>query len=138
MPETIRRVEYFTAAVANKPGEAARNLGALKQAGVNLTAFSGFPRGARQAQLDFMPDDAAAFKKAAKQAGLAVSAKKTGFLIEGDDRVGAVADIAARLAEAGINITSMQAICAGAGRYGGLLWVKPADVRKAAKLIGAA
>ena len=47
--------------------------------------------------------------------------------------MGAVAAIARKLAEAGINITSMQAICAGENRYGGLLWVKPEDVRKAAR-----
>jgi hypothetical protein len=49
--------------------------------------------------------------------------------------LGAVAAIARKLAEAGINITSMQAICAGENRYGGLLWVRPQDVRKAVKAL---
>lgn len=137
VPDDIRRIDYYTATVSNKPGEAARILGSLAEAGVSLTAFSGFPEGARKAQLDFMPEDAAAFKRAARQAGVAVSARKTGFLIQGQDRCGALAETASKLAQSGINIVSMQGLCAGAGRYGGLLWVKPEDVRKAAKVLGA-
>ena len=100
-------------------------------------AFSGFPEG-RKSQLDFIASDGPALVKAAKKAGLEIGKKKTAFLVEGEDRVGAVAAIARTLAEAGINIVSMQAICAGQNRYGGLLWVKPEDVRKAAKLLAAA
>jgi hypothetical protein len=32
----------------------------------------------------------------------------------------------------------VQVFCAGSGRYGGMLWVKPPDMRKAAKALGAA
>ena len=45
MADVIRKVSYFAMDVADKPGEAARVLKALSQAGVNLLAFSGFPRG---------------------------------------------------------------------------------------------
>ena len=137
MANQISRVDYYSAIVANKPGEAARILTAVEQAGVNLVAFSGFPEG-RKAQLDFVAVDGPAFVKAAKAAGLALGKKKTVFLVQAQDQVGAVAAIARKLAEAGVNITSMQAICAGERRYGGLLWVKPEDVRKAVKVLGAA
>jgi len=137
MPDEIRRIDYYDVAVADKPGEAARILTALETAGVNLIAFSGFPQGARKAQLDFMAEDGAALKKAARAAGLTLGPKKTGFLVQGEDHPGAAAAIARTLAQAGINVTSLQTICAGAGRYGGLFWVKPADVRKAAKVLGA-
>ena len=134
----IRRAEYYYAIVPDKPGEGARVLSALQQAGVNLLGFSGFPKGARKAQLDFLPEDAKAFAAAARRAGLKLSKKKTGFLIQDDDRPGAVAEIMGKLAAAGVNVTSIQAVCAGAGRYGGLLWVKSSDVRKAVKVLGAA
>ena len=137
MPDEIRKIDYYDAAVPDKPGEAARILTALEQAGVNLIAFSGFPQGARKAQLDFMAEDTAVFKKAARAAGLILGAKKTGFLVQGEDHKGAGAAIARQLSAAGINVTAMQTVCAGAGRYGGLFWVKPADVRKAAKILGA-
>ncbi|MBZ5582694.1 MAG: ACT domain-containing protein [Acidobacteriia bacterium] len=136
MADQISRVDYYSVIVPQKAGEAARILMAVEQAGVNLIAFSGFPEG-RKAQLDFVAADGPAFVKAAKSAGLDPGRKKTVFLVEAGDRVGAVAAIASKLAEAGINITSMQAICAGENRYGGLLWVKPEDVRKAAKVLGA-
>ncbi|MBI1821712.1 MAG: hypothetical protein HY036_06050 [Nitrospirae bacterium] len=137
MPEKIRKVDYFKMEAANKAGEAARILGALKKGGVNLLAFSGFPKG-RRAQLDFIPEDTMVFKKAARKAGLKTGAKKTGFLVQGDDHVGAVADIVTRLAEANINITAIDALCAGERRFGAILWVKPPDVSKASRVLGAA
>jgi hypothetical protein len=136
MMETIRKVDYFAVDVANKAGEGARLLGALRDAGVNLLAFTGFPKG-RRAQIDFLPDDSAAFKAVARRVGLRLKPKKVGFLVQGNDRPGAVADLMARLAGAKINITAIDAVCAGKGRYGAILWVKPPDVGKAAKALGA-
>jgi hypothetical protein len=136
MAQTIRRVDYFYIETPNRPGEAARALKALKDARINLLAFSGFPKG-RRAQLDFIPADPAALVKAAKRAGWKLSAKKSGFLIQGEDRPGAVADILTKLADAKINVTAVDAVCAGADRYGAILWVKPPDLKRAAKALGA-
>jgi hypothetical protein len=137
MADVIKKVNYFKAQVSNRPGVGASVLETLKEEGVNLLAFTGFPRGGK-AQIDFIPEDAAAFKKAAKKAGLKLSAAKAGFLIQGEDRPGAVADIAAKLAEAKINITAVDAISAGDGCFAAILWVKPADVRKTERLLKAA
>ena len=135
MADTIRTAQYFKMTAPDKAGEAARALAALRNAGVNLLAFSGFPRG-RRAQLDFVVSDAAAFKAVAKQAKLKVKGPKACFLIEGDDRPGAGADLTGRLAAAKVNITALQAVSAGAGRYAAILWVKPSDVKKAARALG--
>jgi hypothetical protein len=134
MTGNIRKVEYFYIESPNKPGEGAKALAALREAGVNLLAFSGFPCG-RKAQIDFIPEDTAAFKAAAKKAGLKLSPKKTGFLIQGEDKIGAVAEILEKLAAANVNVTAMDAVSAGAGRYGAIMWVKAPDVRKASKLL---
>jgi hypothetical protein len=136
MADEIRRVDYYYVSVPDKPGECARILTALHQAGINLLGFSAFPHGARRSQLDFIPEDSAAFAAAAKGAGIQLSKKKAGFLIQGEERPGAIGDVVGKLAQAKINITSVQAFCAGSGRYGGMLWVKPADLRKAAKAFG--
>lgn len=136
MPDEIRRIDYYYLTVPDNPGEAARILSALHQAGVNLRGVSAFPHGLRRSQLDCIPEDSATFTKAAKSAGLKLSKKKSGFLIQGDDRPGAIAEIAEKLAQARVNITSLQAFCAGSGRYGGMIWVKPAYLRKAAKALG--
>jgi len=135
MAEIIRKVDYFYIEAPNKPGEGARVLAALKEAGINLLAFSGFPHG-RKAQIDFIPEDATAFKNAARQMKLKLSAKKTGFLIQGDDRPGAIAEIMARCAASNINVTAIDAVCDGQGRYGAILWVKSADLNKAARAFG--
>lgn len=135
MTETIRVVEYFYAMVPDKPGEAARMLKTLSDAGVNLLAFSGFPEG-RRSQLDFIPADAAAFKQAARQAKWKLVGPKKGFLVQADDRVGAVADILERLGAAKVNVTAIDAVTAD-GRYGAILWVAPKDVKKSATLLGA-
>jgi hypothetical protein len=135
MAETIRRVDYYYILTPDKPGEGARALATLKEAGINLLAFTGFPKG-RGSQLDFVPVDPAAFVQAAKKARWKLSPRKTAFLIEGDDRVGALADIAARLAAAKVNVTATDAICAGAGRFGAIIWVKSRDLKRAAQALG--
>ena len=80
MAETTRLVDYYYIQVAQKAGEGAKVLRALKDAGVNLVAFSGFPEG-RKAQLDFIPADTAAFKSAAKANKWKLVGPKRGFLI---------------------------------------------------------
>src|SRR5712691_2424086 len=109
MPDTVRRVQYFYTEVPDKPGEGAKLLNALKEAGVNLLAYSGFPKG-RRAQLDFIPADVAAFRAAARKAKLPLVGPKTGFLIQGADRPGAVAELIAKLAAAQINVTACDAV----------------------------
>jgi hypothetical protein len=136
MADTIRKVDYFYVHVSDKPGEGARIMAELRDAGANLLAFTGFPSG-RRAQIDFIPADTKQFKAAARKAKLELSAKKTGFLVQGEDRVGALVDILDKIAMANISITAMDAVASGDGRFGAILWVKPGDVNKTAKLLGA-
>ena len=135
MAETIQLVDYFYMEAPDKPGEGARALAQLKEAGVNLWAFSGFPKG-RRAQLDFIPTDPATFKAVAKKNKWRLVGPKKGFVIQGEDRVGALADLLAKLADAKINVTATDAVCGGADRYGVILWVKARDVKRAAKALG--
>ncbi len=135
MADTVQRVQYFYIEAPDKPGEGAKLLTMLKEAGVSLLAFSGFPKG-RRAQIDFIPADPAAFRAAARKAKLKLVGPKTGFLVQGEDRRGAVAELMAKLADAKINVTAIDAVAAGAGRYGAILWVKSGDVTKATKILG--
>jgi hypothetical protein len=135
MSEMIRLVDYFYIGASQRPGEAARALSQLQEAGVNLLAFSGFPAG-RRAQMDFVPEDAAAFRAAARKAGWKLTGPKKVFLVAGEDRLGAMAEVVTKLATAKINITATQAVTAGSGRFGALLWVQPRDVKRAAHALG--
>ena len=51
---------------------------------------------------------------------------------------GWVAEIMTRLAQAKINVTAVDAVCATGGAFGAILWVEQRDVAKAAKALGAA
>jgi hypothetical protein len=137
MADSVRSVDYHYVTVQDSAGAAQGVLSAVREQGVNLVAFLGFPLGDGRAQLDLVPEDAAALRAAAEQAGVALSDAKQAFLIQGDDRVGAVAETTAKLADAGINITAATAISAGSGRFGMVLWVAPADHDRAAGALGA-
>ncbi|HXF96885.1 MAG TPA: hypothetical protein VNI61_12370, partial [Gemmatimonadales bacterium] len=110
MADTIKKVAYYYATVDDKAGEGARVLDALKQGGVNLLAFHAFPAGSGKAQLDLVPQDEAKLTQAAGKAGIKLSARKTVFLIEGQDRPGAMAEILGKLGAAKINVTAVDAV----------------------------
>ena len=136
MTDSVRKADYFNVEVANQAGAGAMYLKTLRDAGVNLLAFTGFPAG-RKAQIDFIPEDTAAFRAAAKKNKWKLSARKTVFLVQGDDRLGAIHEVIGKLAAAKISMTALDAVTAGAGRYGAMFWVKPRDVAKAARILGA-
>jgi hypothetical protein len=136
MADTVRGVDYYYVTVPDTPGEGQRILSALKERGVNLLAFLGFPSGG-QSQIDLVPEDPQALREVADQAGVTLSEAKRAFLIQGDDRVGAVADALGKLAEANVNVTAAAAAGAGSGRYGMILWVSEADYDRAASALGA-
>jgi hypothetical protein len=137
MADTVRGVEYYYVTVSDEPGEGQRILSALKDSGVNLVALLGFPLGGGRSQLDLVPENPESLKEAAERAGVTLSGARRAFLIQGDDRVGAVAETTAKLAEANINLTAAAATGAGSGRYGMVLWVAPADYQRAADALGA-
>jgi hypothetical protein len=136
MADAVKRIEYYYTTVPDRAGAGAKVLNALKAARVNLLAFSGFPGSAGRAQLDFFPSNQRAFLAAARKAGIKLVGPKTAFLIQGQDRAGAIANIADKLGKANIAITALDAVTAGRRRYGAILWVKQRNVAQAAKILG--
>jgi hypothetical protein len=137
MADSILGVEYYYVTVLDAPGEGQRILSALQESGVNLLAYLGFPVGEGQSQLDLVPENPGGLRDVAERLGLTLSEAKRAFLVQGDDRVGAVADTTSKLAEASINVTAAAATAAGSGRYGMILWVAAADYERAADVLGA-
>lgn len=133
---SVRKASYYSMKVPQRPGAGALLLAALKAAKVNLLAFSGFPQSGG-AQVDFIPQDSAKFAKAARKAKLKLSAKKTVFIAQGEDRVGALTQILGKLGKAKINVVSMQAVTAGKRRFGAMFWVKAANVARASRVLKA-
>ncbi|NIM48800.1 MAG: hypothetical protein GTO22_06000 [Gemmatimonadales bacterium] len=137
MADRVKKVNYCYLKVPNRAGQGDKILGQLREGAVNLLAYSGFPIGGGKAQLDFVPEDMAAFRSVARKNGWRVSKVKKGFLITGPDRAGAAHRHISKLAAAKINITAADAVAAGKGRYGMILWVKPNQYGRAARALGA-
>ena len=136
MADVVRKVDYYYALLRDEVGIGARVLAQLDAHKVDFLGFSGFPAG-RRVQLDFIPKKSQDLVKAARKMKLPLSTKKRCFLITGKDRRGALAATLQKLAGAGIGVTALDAATAGSDRYGALLWVKPADYLRAARLLKA-
>ena len=134
MADEVRRVDHYSVSIADKVGEGARVLGALRDAGVNFTAIWGYPR-AGKATLELIPEDGAALEAAAKQNKLKLK-KGTAFYIHGDERPGAIADTLKKLAEARISVGALQAVCGGTGTYGAVIFLPTSANKKAATVLG--
>jgi len=135
--DRVRKVTYCACEVPTRPGRAAAALAALRDAGVDLLAFTGFPLGGGRAQLDFVVANLSPVRQVARREGWRLGRPKKAFLIQGSDRVGAVHAHLARLAEANVNVTAVDAVTAGGGRYGVILWVKPRDYGRASRALRA-
>ena len=137
MADRVRKVNYCYVTVPNRAGRGTDILEALHEADVNLLAYSGFPGKARMSQLDLIPEDMTALRRVAKANGWRLSKVKKGFVIQGNDRVGVALRHIKRLSDKKINVTAADAVAAGKGRYGMILWVKPKDYARAARALGA-
>jgi len=136
MADSVRKVQYGYVMVPNRPGQGAKVLATLQDAGVDLQAYSGFP-GKKGAQIDLVTQNMAGLRRVARQSGWKLSKVKKGFLVQGEDRLGAVRRHLARLAERKVNVVAADAVAAGKGRYGMILWVRPKDYARAARALGA-
>jgi hypothetical protein len=137
MADRVRKVNYCYMTVPARAGQGANVLGQLKDAGVDLLAFTGFPTKAGKAQIDLIAQDMPAVRRVAKKNDWRLSANKKGFLIQGGDKPGAVHRHVQKLADLRINVTAADAVAAGQGRYGMLLWVKQKDYARAARALKA-
>lgn len=135
MAMQIRPVEYYYTTVL-EAGEAACNwLSTIAEAGVNLLAFSATPVGPSHTQLTIFPDDPYQLKIAAARSGLTLTGPNRAFLVQGDDRLGAIAEIHRKLYQAGVDVFASMGITDGAGRFGYLLYVAERDFAKALRAL---
>ncbi len=129
----IKRTQYFSIAVEDKPGELARFAKKMKAANVNLSGVWGFGVGQGKAQIFAVPRDEEKFKQAAKAAGLNIK-EGTCFRLEGQDKVGALLDTLEHVASEGINLHAVDAL-ALEGRFAAYLWAQDKDVEKLGKVL---
>ena len=137
MAYQVRKVKYCHTIVPSRAGQAIGILNELKESGVNLLAFSGFPIKAGKSQVDLITNDVAPLLRVARKNKWRMSKIKRAFLVQGTDELGAVGKVITRLAEKNINIIAADAVAAGKGRYGMILWVNPKKYNSAARVLNA-
>jgi hypothetical protein len=136
MSVSIQKVEYFYSHVKDKPGEAYKFLTCLAEAWVNLLAFNVIPTGPEHTQLVIFPERSDMLRKVAEEAGCPLEGPHQAFLIQGDDKLGAIAEIHRRLADGHVNVYQSNGVTDGRGGYGYILWVRPEDIEQASELLG--
>lgn len=137
MAYETRKVQYCYVTAGNRAGAATAVLESLKEGGVSLLGFLGFPTKRGKAQLDLVVEKLGPIKGIAKKEGWKLSKPKRCFLIQGADEVGAVEQPLAILAAAGLNVTAAMAVVSGGGRFGMVFWVRKKDYARVAKLLEA-
>ena len=135
MPAKIVRAEYYYVMVKDRPGESYKLLSLLADQGVDLLAFNAIPLGGETTQLVVFPSEPSLFLKVAARANLAPTGPQRAFLITGDDKLGACAEIHHRLADAAINVFSSSGVTDGRGGFGYLIHVRPEDYERAAQVL---
>ena len=137
MADRILKVAYCHTKVPSRAGNGARMLEEIKGEDINLLAFSGFPAGGGKSQLDFVAESTTELRRLARKNGWRISKTKKAFLVTGRDSLGSVYRHVKKLADKKISVTAADAVCAGKGRYGMILWVKPKDYGRAARALKA-
>lgn len=89
--------------VPNEPGALARVATAISDAGVNIAAATWTGPGST-AELHILVPHAEAAKHALAISNLAVTREREVVVVEAEDRPGELADLAAKVAKAGVNI----------------------------------
>lgn len=136
MRATIREIDYWFVTVPDQPGEGARVLGMLAEAGVSLLAFSAAPLSPGVEQISLVPENDMDLARALDRAGYAFTGPQTAFLIQGEDHLGALLDVHRKLFEAKVNIQASTGVTDGRGGFGYVLYLRPEDVRSAADALG--
>jgi hypothetical protein len=135
MASTVRRVQYFYATVRGAPDEAFDVLTHLAGQGVNLLALNTMPMGPDATQMTLFPEDSPRLQDAARAAGLALDGPHSALLVQGDDELGVVAKLHARLHQAGVEVYASNAVTDGRGYFGYVLYMRQQDADKASALL---
>lgn len=136
MATQIRRVEYFYATIKDQPGQAYLFLQQLADLGINLLAFTAVPVGPASTQLSIFPEEARNLTDLARHAGLKLEGPHHAILVQGNDEVGALADVHKRIYQAGVNVYASTGVATDKDTYGYLLYVRPEAFERAAKALG--
>jgi hypothetical protein len=104
---------------------------------VNLFAFNAIPLGMHKTELVLFPEEEERLARIAEEQGLDLGGPQHAILVQGDDRLGVLADVHRQLFEAGLNVVSSAGLSDGRGGFGYLIYLRHEDVDRAAGVLGA-
>jgi hypothetical protein len=131
----VRAVEYFYIRVENEPRKAFELLTRLASEEINLLAFSAVPFGPNHVELTIFPDRTGEFQALSAGSGWSLIGPQHAILIQGDDQLGALAEIHRTLQDAGIRVFASTGVTDGQGGYGYVIYTKEGDHLAAAKAL---
>ena len=132
MAYTIRRVNYFYTTVRDRPGAAYKLLQQMAEMGLNMLAFTAVPVGPMHTQLTIFPEDSGKMETMAQRAGMKLDGPHPAFLVQGDDELGALADIHQALYQTNVNVYASSGVTDGRGSFGYVIYVRAEDFDRAA------
>jgi hypothetical protein len=136
MSLSVRTVEYFYVRIGGGRENGYELLAQLASAAVSLLAFSAVPFGPNYVELTIFPERSDQFTQLAEKLGWSVSGPQHALLVQGDDHLGALADIQRMMMEADVRIYASAGVTDGSGRYGYVIYFKEDDYQRAARALG--
>ena len=135
MTFSVRTVEYFYTRIEEEPSRAYDFLARLASEEINLLAFSAVPFGPNHIELTIFPDRSDEFQHVAEKLGWTLIGPQHACLVQGDDHLGALAEIHRRLLDSGVSIYASTGVTDGEGHYGYVIYVKEEDHQAAARAL---
>ena len=130
----VKRITVHCVEIEDKPGSLQNLLAKAASANVDFLSFVAFSAGGGRGRVCLSAKDPQALEACAQEAGIEAT-PAAGFIISGDDKVGAAAESLRGLAKAGINgVAGAAMVCDG--QYQMLIVVEAADANAAEKALG--
>lgn len=131
----VKRISVHCIEIEDKPGSFQELLAKVASANVDLLCAAAFSAGEGRGRVYISAKDPQALKACMQEAGIEVTSA-AGFIVSGDDKVGAAAQSLKGLADANISgVAGAAMVCDG--QYQMLVVVDAADGDAAEKALGA-
>lgn len=136
MADTIRIVDYYQTTVHDEPAAAYHLLARLADAGVNLLGFNAIPFGMHATQLVLFPEDGDVLSRVVTSLGLAATGPHRALLVQGDDQLGALAEIHRRLLDVDVHPYAASGLTDNRGGFAVVIHLRGDQVERAAQALG--
>jgi hypothetical protein len=128
-----KSMTFFALSLPNRPGELAHFTAQLRDAGINLIGLWCDEPGVVETRISCVPESPELFRQFF--AGVKIPLEQgTTFYMTGRDEQGALVPTLQRIAEAGINIESIESISTN-GRFGCFIWCDQSQLGKLAAVL---